>query len=188
MIYVDKSNDIKINEYFLYPEKDDDLKINVKYCSLEIFEKQIDKYQNIISLLDFSKILTLEKNIKHFYQIYFTLINNPESNFKRLAIILFKTVLNSFINSKIKQQNNELIIEYPSKENIILINTFYKKLILPYENYIKENIDKIETINKKFEQIIYIYTMLINIVSITKLNIIILTLEQDGINNHKTNI
>ena len=188
MIYVDKSNDIKINEYFLYPEKDDDLKINVKYCSLEIFEKQIDKYQNIISLLDFSKILTLEKNIKHFYQIYFTLINNPESNFKRLAIILFKTVLNSFINSKIKQQNNELIIEYPSKENIILINTFYKKLILPYENYIKENIDKIETINKKFEQIIYIYTMLINIVSITKLNIIILTLEQDGINKINTEL
>ena len=183
MLYVDKSNDIKINEYFLYPEKDEDLKINVKYCSLEIFEKQIDKYQNIISLLDFSKILTSEKNIKHFYQIYFTLINKDESNFKRLGITLFKTVLNSFINSKIKQENNDLIIDYPSKENIILINTFYKKLILPYENNIKDNISKVETINKKFEQIIYIYTMLINIVTSTKLNIILLLLEQGNISN-----
>ena len=183
MIYVDKSNDTKINEYFLYPENDEELKINVKNCTLEIFEKQINKYQNIISLLDYTKILISEKNIKHFYQIYFTLINKEETNFKRLGITLFKTVLNSFINSKIKQENNEIIIDYPSKENIILINTFYKKLILPYEIYIKENLSKFEESKKKLEQIIYIYIMLINIISETKLNIILLTLGQDGINN-----
>ena len=182
MIYVDNGNDVKINEYFLYPEKDDELKINVKYCSLEIFEKQINKYQNIISLLDYSKILTSEKNIKHFYQIYFTLINKEETNFKRLAIILFKSFLNSFINSKIKEENNEIIIEYPKKENIILINNIYKKVIIPYEKYIKENLNEIN--KKKLEQIIFIYMMLINVVNETKLNIILL-LNNDIINIDK---
>ena len=181
MIYVDSSNDVKINEYFLYPEKDEDLKINVKYCSLEIFEKQINKYQNIISLLDYSKILTCDKNIKRFYQIYFTLINKDETNFKRLGIILFKSFLNSFINAKIKEIDNEIIIEYPSKENIKLINTVYKKIIFPYEKFIKENLNKIEN-NKKLEQIIFIYIMLINIVNETKLNIILL-LNDENINN-----
>ena len=178
MIYSDKSNDVKINEFFLYPEVDDDLKIKVKFCSLEIFEKQIDKYQNLISLLDYSKILISEKNIKHFYEIYFALINKKEINFKRLAIILLEKVLNSFINSKIKEENNEIIIEYPTKENIILINNIYKKLILPYEKYIKENINNINN-NKNFEQIILIYAMLINIVSETKLNIVILLLKNN---------
>ena len=171
MIYRDKSNDTKINDYYLYKEKDEDL--NIKYCSLEIFEKQIDKYQNILSLLDYSKILISEKNIKHFYQLYYSLINKEETNFKKLAIILFKSFLNSFINSKIKEINNEIIIEYPSKDDIILINNIYKKLLIPYEEYIKENLNKIE-VNKIFEQIILIYTMLINIVSETKLNIILL--------------
>ena len=152
--------------------------MKVKFCSLEIFEKQIDKYQNLISLLDYSKILISEKNIKHFYEIYFALINKKEINFKRLAIILLEKVLNSFINSKIKEENNEIIIEYPTKENIILINNIYKKLILPYEKYIKENINNINN-NKNFEQIILIYAMLINIVSETKLNIVILLLKNN---------
>ena len=185
MIYVDNSNDVKINEYFLYPEKDEDLKINVKYCSLEIFEKQISKYQNIIAFLDFSKILTSEKNIKRFYQLYFTLINKEETNFKRLGIILFKTFINSFINSKIKEIDNEIIIEYPSKENLILLNNVYKKIISPYEKYIKENLNdnnKIEN-KKKIEQIIFIYIMLIYVISETKLNLILLLLNQENMNN-----
>ena len=187
MIYVDKSNDTKLNEFFLYNEKDEELKINVKYCSLEIFEKQINKYQNILSLLDYTKILTSEKNIKHFYEIYFTLINKEETNFKRFAIVLFKSVLDSFINSKIKEENDKILIEYPSKENITLINIIYKKIIFPYENYIKENLSKIE-ITKKFEQIIYIYFMLINIVTTTKLNIFLLLLEENTINFNEINI
>ena len=187
MIYVDKSNDIKLSDYFLYNEKDEELKINVKYCSLEIFEKQINKYQNILSLLDYTKILTSEKNIKHFYEIYFTLLNKEEMNFKRFAIILFKSVLNSFINSRINEEDDKILIEYPSKENITLINNIYKKIILPYENYIKENLTKIE-ITKKFEQIIYIYFMLINIITTTKINIFLLLLEENTINFNEINI
>ena len=183
MIYIDKSNNTKINEFFLYPEIDEELNINNKYSSLEIFEKQIDKYRNIISLLDFSKILISEKNIKHFYQIYFTLMNKQETNFKFLGAILFKTVLNSLINSKIKEVNGNITIEYPSKENLLFIISIYKKIILPYEKYIKENLNNYNNNTKKFDQIILIYSMLIEIVTTTKLNIIILLLNEDNINN-----
>lgn len=185
MIYVDNSNDTKINEYFLYPEKDEELKINMKYCSLEIIEKLVQKYKSIFSLLNFSKILNNEKDIKKFYQIYFTLINREETSFKRLGIELFNSVLNSLLNCKIKAQNlitdeNDLI-EYPSKENIQLINNIYKKIVLPYEKYIVEYMkeNKKENVSKKIEQIIYIYIMLIQSISLTRLNIILMLNEED---------
>ena len=186
MLYVDNSNNTKINDFFLYPDKDDELKINLSYCSLEIIEKQKDKYQNIFSLLNFSKILTNEKDIKKFYQIYFTLINREEANFKRLGIDLFNSVLNSLLNCRIVEDNiiNEEkdIIEYPSKENIELIINIYKKIILPYEKYIIEYMknNKIENNTKKIEQIMFIYIMLIKAISLTKLNIILMLNEEDS--------
>ena len=85
-----------------------------------------------------------EKNIKHYYQLFYALINKEETNFKRLGITLFESALNSFLNSKIKDDSDsDINIEYPSKDNIILINNIYKKLVLPYENYILSNILRI---------------------------------------------
>ena len=186
ILYVDNSNDTKLNDYFLYPEKDEELKINMKYCSLEIIEKQVQKYKNIFSLLNFSKILNNEKDIKKFYQIYFTLINKEESSFKKLGIDLFNSVLNSLLNSKIKLHNlitdeNDLI-EYPSNDNIQLITNIYKKIVLPYEKYITEYMkdNKKENNTKKIEQIMFIYIMLIQSISITKLNIILMLNDEDS--------
>ena len=186
MIYVDSSNDTKINDYFLYQAKDDELKINVPYCSLEIIEKQVEKYQKMFSLLNFSKILNNEKDIKKFYQIYFTLINNEEMSFKRLAIDLLNNVFNSLLNCRIKEQNlitdEKDLIEYPTKDNLQLINNIYKKLVLPYEKFViyyMKNTSK-ETNSKKVEQIMYIYIMLIQNISQTKLNIILMLNEEDA--------
>ena len=185
MIYVDSSNDTKINDYFLYPVKDEELKINVPYCSLEIIEKQIEKYQKIFSLLNFSQILNNEKDIKKFYQIYFTLINNEEISFKRLGIELINNIFNSLLNCHIKEQNlitdEKDLIEYPNKDNLQLINNIYKKLVLPYEKYIIEYMknNKKENNSKKIEQIMFIYIMLIKNISQTKLNIILMLNEED---------
>jgi len=192
ILYVDSSNDTKINDYFLYPEKDDELKINVKYCSLEIMEKLVQKYQNIFPLLNYSKVLINEKDIKKFYQIYFTLINREEISFKRLGIELFNSVLNSLLNCKIKDQNlisdEKDLIEYPSKENILLVNNIYKKVVLPYEKYINEYMAQNKKENKaKIDQIIFIYFMLIQSVSLTKLNIILMLNEEDeSLKEYKT--
>ena len=186
MIYVDNSNNTKINEYFLYPSKDEELKINVPFCSLEIIERQVEKYQNIFPLLNFQKILTNEKNIKKFYQIYFTLINRDENCFKKLGIELINSLLNSLLNCKIKGYNlitdEKDLIEYPSEESIKLLNNFYKKLILPYEQYIVEQIkdNKKENSSKKIEQIMYIYIMLIQSISLTRLNIILMLNQEDS--------
>ena len=185
MLYVDSSNNIKINDYFLYPIKDEELKINMPYCSLEIIEKQIQKYQNIFTLLNYSKILTNDKDIKKFYQIYFTLINREEMNFKRLGIELFNSVLNSLLNCRIKDNNlitdEKDLIEYPTKENVQLVVNIYKKLVLPYEKYIIEYIkdNKKENNSKKIEQIMFIYIMLIQSISLTKLNIILMLNDED---------
>ena len=181
VLYVDDDNDVKIKEYFLYNLEDDEYKINVKKCEIEIFEKQIEKYQTILSLLDYSKLLTSEKNIKHYYQLFYALINKEETNFKRLGIALFESALNSFLNSKIKDDSDlDINIEYPSKDNIILISNIYKKLVLPYENYILKNIlntNSKEKLSKKNEQILLIYTMLINVINTTKINFILLLSE-----------
>ena len=156
------------------------------YCSLEIIEKQVEKYQKMFSLLNFSKILNNEKDIKKFYQIYFTLINNEEMSFKRLAIDLLNNVFNSLLNCSIKEQNlitdEKDLIEYPTKDNLQLISSIYKKLVLPYEKFVidyMKNSSK-ETNSKKVEQIMYIYIMLIQNISQTKLNIIVMLNEEDA--------
>ena len=192
MLYVDSSNDTKISEYFLYPIKDEELKLNVPYCSLEIAEKQSQKYQNIFSLLNYSKVLTNEKDIKKFYQIFYTLINREEGTFKRLAVDLFNSVLNSLLNCKIKEgddDNEKDLIEYPSKESIQMINNIYKKIILPYEKFVNDYIkeSKKEDNSKKIEQIMYIYIMLVKAVSLTKLNLILMLNDEDS-NTEEFNI
>ena len=186
MIYVDSSNNTKVNEYFLYPLKDEELKINIPYCSLEIIERQVEKYQNIFPLLNFQKILTNEKNIKRLYQIYFTLINRDENCFKKLGIELFNSLFNSLLNCKIKGDNlitdEKDLIEYPSEENIKLINNFYKKLVQPYEQYIIDQMkdNKKENNTKKIENIMYIYIMLIQSISLTRLNLILMLNQDDS--------
>ena len=185
ILYVDSSNDIKVNDYFLYPVKDDELKINVSFCSLEIDEKEIPKYEKLISLLNYAKILTNEKELKKLYQLYFTLINREENSFKRLGIELFNCIFNSLLNCKIKESNlitdEKDLLEYPTKENIKLINNIYKKLVLPYEKCIIEYMkgNKNEINSKKLEQIMLIYFMLIKCISQTKLNIILMLNEED---------
>ena len=98
----------------------------------------VQKYQNFFPLLNYSKVLINEEDIKKFYQIYITLINREEISFKRLGIEQFNSVLNSLLNCIIKDQNlisdEKDLIECPSKENILLVNNIYKKLVLPLKN------------------------------------------------------
>ena len=185
ILYVDSSNNIKLNEFFLYPNKDEEMKINVNYCSLEISEKQVNKYKNFVKLLNFSEIFKKSsKNIKNFYQIYYALINKEEKSFKRLGADLFFYVINSLIECNINSENEDnVLIEYPSKENIDVINNIYKKLVIPYEKYIVDFItnNNANNINQKnIEQIIYIYLLLIKSASSAKLNIIYLLNEQEN--------
>ena len=185
ILYVDSSNNTKLNDFFIYPNKDEEMKINVSYCSLEITEKQVNKYKNLVKLLNFSKIFNKSsKNTKNFYQIYYSLINKEEQVFKRLGTDLFFYVINSLIECKINSENEDsILIEYPSREDIDLINKIIRKLIIPYEKYILDymaNNNMNNTDQKTIEQIIYIYLLLIKAVSSAKLNIIYLLNEQEN--------
>ena len=197
LLYIDNSNNIEINKHFLYEKLDKDYNIDITKCSIEIFiEKQLQGFLTIFSFMDFSKILTNEKIIKKFYELYYALMNQKDKKFKKLGNELFGFVLISLLEANINEDENELkgensipLIEYPSEQNINLAIQMYEKLIIPYEKFVIEymenninnkennqnnNEKNIKDIDKQtLEQILGIYMKLIHKVSIAKCNLIL---------------
>ena len=187
LLFVDSSNNIEINKHFLYPKYDKDFDINICNCSIEILiEKQLQGILAIFSFMNFSRILTNEKMIKKFYELYYALMNQKDKKFKKLGNEFFGFVLISFLESdindnKILDEKRIPLIEYPSEKNIKYIIQMYEKLILPYENfvieYMEKNVDNKnpdKQIDKQtLEQILGIYMKLIHKVSIAKTNLIL---------------
>ena len=197
LLYIDNSNNIEINKHFLYDKFDKDYNIDITKCSIEIFiEKQLQGFLTIFSYMDFSKILTDEKMIKKFYELYYALMNQKDKKFKKLGNELFGFILISLLEANINEDENELkdensipLIEYPSEKNINIAIEMYEKLIIPYEKFVIEymenninNKEKNQNNNDKdnkdidkqtLEQILGIYMKLIHKVSIAKCNLIL---------------
>ena len=187
LLFVDSSNNIEINKHFLYPKYDKDFDINISNCSIEILiEKQLQSFLAIFSFMNFSRILTDDKMIKKFYELYYALMNQKDKKFKKLGNEFFGLVLYSFLeydinDKKIWDDSSVPLIKYPSEKNINYIIQMYEKLILPYENfvieYMEKNADNKNTdkqIDKQtLEQILGIYMKLIHKVSIAKTNLIL---------------
>ena len=188
LLYIDSSNNIEINKHFLYPKEDKDFNINVCECSVEIFiEKQLQGFGSLFSFLDYSKVLTNDTMLKKFYQIYYALINQKDEKFKKLAIELYGYVICSLLDCKIRESNiNEeekiSLIEFPSDREINIVLQIYEKLILPYEKFIVEymekndnNKDNYKDIDKQtLEQIFGIYMKLIHELCCAKINFLLI--------------
>ena len=185
LLFIHNSNDVEINKHFLYEKYDKDFNINISDISVEIFiEKQLQGFASIFSFMEFSKILKDEKMIKKFYEIFYALINQKDKKFRKLATEFFGLVLNSILEVRINEnleENTLPLIEYPSEKEINIVVQMYEKLILPYENFIKEYMEKNSNnknnnkqIDKQsLEEILGIYMKLVHKVSIVKCNIIL---------------
>ena len=188
LLYIDSSNNVEINKHFLYPKIDKDFNINVNNCSVEIFiEKQLQGFISIFSYLDYSKILTNDTMIKKFYEIYYALVNQKDKKFKKLGNEFFGFVINSLLECKIREKDTNdgkkiSLIEYPSEKEINIVLQMYEKLILPYEQFVIEYMEKNTNNNKDnykdidkqtLEQILGIYMKLIHKISIAKTNLIL---------------
>ena len=202
LLYVDKSNNIEINKHFLYEKIDKDYNIDITKCSIEIFiEKQLQRFLTILSYMDFSRILTNEKMVKKFYELYYALVNQKDKKFKKLGNELFGFVLITLLESTINKDENELkdeesipLIEYPSEKNINIVIQMYQKLIIPYEKFVVEYMEN--NINNKnnnkdidkqtLEQILGIYMKLIHKVSIAKCNLILnINFDEENLEEYK---
>ncbi len=204
LLYIDDSNNIEINKNFIYPKEDKDYNIDISKCSIEISsEKQLQRYQRIFLFFNYSKILTNDKMVKKFYEIYFSLMNQKDKKFKKFASELFGYVINSLLECKVNEQN--CLIEYPSEYHVNIAIQMYEKIIIPYEKYIldymknnpkslKDSKNKELENNKKnkiseklaLEELFENYMRLIHKVNIGKCNIILnLNFEQENLNEYK---
>ena len=198
LLFIHNSNDVEINKHFLYEKYDKDFNIDISHISIEIIiEKQLQGYSAIFSYMEFSKILYDEKMVKKFYELFYALINQKDEKFRKLAIDFFGLVLNSLLecdtNEDIKE-NNFPLIEYPNEKRIKIVVQMYEKIILPYEKFIIEHMDK-NTDNKNTNKEIYkqsletifgIYMKLVHKVSIAKCNLI-LNIAYEEENSEKYN-
>ena len=190
LLYIDNSNNVEINKHFLYNKFDKDFNIDISHCSIEIFnEKQLQGYLAIFSYMNFTKIFTDDKMLKKFYELYYALVNQKEKKFKKLGNEFFGIVINSFLECSVdenyKDDDNTIpLIKYPTEKQINISIQMYEKIILPYEKFVVEYMEKsIINNNKKnqnkdidkqtLEQILGIYMKLIHKVSIAKCNLIL---------------
>ena len=204
LLYIDDSNNIEINKKFRYPKFDKDFNIDVSKCSIEIFiEKQLQRYQKIFLFFDYSKILTNDKMVKKFYELYFALMNQKDNKFKKFATELFGFVINSILECKVDEKSG--LIEYPSEYHVNMAIQMYEKIIIPYElliiDYMKNNPknlneiknNEIDNENKNntsekldLEELLEYYMRLIHKVNIGKTNIILkLNFEQENLEGYK---
>ena len=198
LLFIHSSNDVEINKHFLYEKYDKDFDININNISIEIIiEKQLQGYSTIFSFMNFSKILYDEKMVKKFYELFYVLINQKDKKFRKLANKFFGLVLNSLLECNTNesfQENTFPLIEYPTEKKIQIVVQMYEKLILPYEKFVIEYMDK-NTDNKNnyneidkqsVETIFGIYMKLIHKVSIAKCNLI-LNIDFEEENSEKYN-
>ena len=188
LLYIDNSNNIEINNHFLYDKFDKDFNIDISHCSIEIFnEKQLQSYLTIFSYMNFTKILTDDKMLKKFYELYYALVNQKDKKFQKLGNEFFGLVINSFLECHVDDNYNNddetiPLIKYPTEKNINISIQLYEKIILPYEKFVVEYMEKNNN-NKKtqnnnidkqtLELILGIYMKLIHKVSIAKCNLIL---------------
>ena len=110
LLYVDDSNNIEINKNFIYPKFDKDFNIDISKCSIEIFiEKQLQRYQKIFLFFDYTKILSNDKMVKKFYEIYFSLMNQKDKKFKKFGSEFFGFVINSILECKVNEKNVSIL-------------------------------------------------------------------------------
>ena len=204
LLYIDKSNNIEINKHFLYEKIDNDFNINVSNCSIEIFiENKLEGFTEIFCFMNFSKIITNENMIKKFYELYYALINQKEMKFQKLGIELFSLIMDSLLQPNIiknfKDENSIPLIEYPNEKNINIVVQMYEKIILPYEKFINEYLEKYANNQEKLsnkvnndidkntlEQIFFIYIKLIHKVVYIKCNLILNTnFEGENLEEYK---
>ena len=204
LLFVDKSNNVEINKNFIYEKIDKDFNIDISKCSIEIFsEKQLLHFQRIFMFFDYSKILSNDKNVKKFYELFYALINQKDKKFKNLAIEFFGYVINSLIECKVNEDN--ILIEYPREYHIKVAIQMYEKVIIPYEKVIadymknnpknsedKKNLqsekeNKSKTFDKQaLEELIETYVRLLHKVNIARCNIFLnLNYEQENIEEYK---
>ena len=205
LLYIDDSNNIEINKNFIYPKFDKDFNIDVSKCSIEIFiEKQLQRYQKIFLFFDYSKVLSNDKMVKKFYELYFSLMNQKDKKFKKFGSELFGFVINSILECKVNEENS--LIEYPSEFHVNIAIQMYEKIIIPYEksiiDYMKNNpkinlkdsknqeIDKAKKnkVDEKqaLEELIENYMRLMHKVNIGKSNIILnLNFEQENLDGYQ---
>ena len=205
LLFIDDSNNIEINKNFIYPKFDKDFNIDVSKCSIEIFiEKQLQRYQRIFLFFDYSKILSNDKMLKKFYELYFSLMNQKDKKFKKFGSELFGFVINSILECKVNEEN--ILIEYPSEYHINVAIQMYEKIIIPYEtaiidymknnpkNNLKDSKNKEIDAAKKnkvdeqqaLEELIENYMRLMHKVNIGKCNIILnLNYEQENLDGYQ---
>ena len=206
LLYVDDSNNIEINKNFIYPKIDKDFNIDISKCSIEIFiEKQLQRYQRIFLFFDYTKILSNDKMVKKFYEIYFALMNQKDKKFKKFGSEFFGFVINSILECKVNEKN--VLIEYPSEYHLNVAIQMYEKIIIPYENVITDYMKKHprslkdsknkeiekekETKNKiseklALEELLENYMRLMHKVNIGKCNILLnLNFEQVNLDAYK---
>lgn len=192
LLYINDSNKIEINKTYIYPKFDKDFNIDISKCSIEIYgEKQLKRYQKIFSFYNYSKIFINNKMVKHFYEIYFALMNQRDKKFKKFGLKFFGFVINSLLECKFNEKNN--LIEYPSEYHINISTQIYEKIIVPYEQIIldyitRTEIDKDNRIYEKqvLEEIFENYIYLIYQVNKVKCNIILnLNFEEENINGYQ---
>ena len=203
LLYIDDSNNIEINKNFIYPKFDKDFNIDVSKCSIEIFiEKQLQRYQKIFLFFDYSKILTDDKMVKRFYELYFALMNQKDKKFKKFGSELFGFVINSILECKVNEK--DVLIEYPSEYHVNVAIQMYEKIIIPYEKYIidyiqnnprhikdiknNEEKEKKNNISEKqaLEELLENYMRLMHKVNIGKCNIILnLNFEEENIEGYQ---
>ena len=139
LIYIDDSNNIEINKNFIYQKYDKDLNIDISKISIEISsEKQLQRYQKIFSQLNYSIILTNDKLVKKFYEVFFSLMNQKDKKFQKFGMQLFGYAINSILECKDNEENN--LVEYPSEYHMNTAIQMYEKIIVPYEKYIADYI------------------------------------------------
>ena len=204
LLYIDDSNNIEINKNFIYPKIDKDFNIDISKCSIEVYsEKQLQRYQKIFLFFNYTKILTNDKMVKKFYEIYFSLMNQKDKKFKKFGSEFFGYVINSILECKVDEKN--YLIEYPSEYHVNIAIQMYEKIIIPYENYILDYMknnpkslkdskneeleqNKKNNISEKLalEEVFENYMRLMHKVNIGKCNIILnLNFEQENLEGFK---
>ena len=154
---------------------------------------------------DYSKILSNDKMLKKFYELYFSLMNQKDKKFKKFGSELFGFVINSILECKVNEEN--ILIEYPSEYHINVAIQMYEKIIIPYEtaiiDYMKNNpknnlkVSKNKEIDaakknkvdeqQALEELIENYMRLMHKVNIGKCNIILnLNYEKENLDGYQS--
>lgn len=163
MISFNKNIKKKKKTYCLYLDK------SIKNLSVKNLNRDMAAF-----ILHFNSLFDLNKNNLEIYkkQIYFfiyAIVNDSHNDnirfMKKVITNVFDLVSGRANETELNNLYNKTI-KYPSIEIIDFVVTFYKDIILPYENYIRRN-----DINHIEERIIYLYVQMISCIPIHCSNI-----------------